>query len=55
MVADLAQPGDEVLSGSVVLDGLVRIRVSKPYGESTVARILELVENASDFPLPGRC
>lgn len=44
----IAQPGDEVLSGSVVLDGLVRIRVSKPYGESTVARILELVENASD-------
>lgn len=40
--------GDEVLSGSVNLKGVLRIRVTKPYGESTVARILELVENAAD-------
>lgn len=41
-------PGDEVLSGSVNESGFIRVRVQKPYGESTVARILELVENASD-------
>lgn len=40
--------GDEVLSGSVNQDGLLKIVVSKPYAESTVAKILELVENASD-------
>ena len=40
--------GDEVLSGSVNLKGVLRIRVTKPYGQSTVARILELVENAAD-------
>ena len=37
-----------MLSGSVNLKGVLRIRVTKPYGESTVARILELVENAAD-------
>lgn len=40
--------GDDVISGSVNLTGLLRVRVTKPYGESTVARILELVENAGD-------
>ena len=40
-------PGDEALSGCVNLSGLLEIRVTKPYGESTVARILDLVENAS--------
>ena len=40
--------GDEVLSGSVNQDGLLKIVVDKPYAESTVAKILELVENASD-------
>ena len=39
--------GDEVLSGCVNLEGLLSIRVTKVYGESTVARILELVENAA--------
>ena len=37
--------GDEVISGSVNENGVLEIRVTKPYGESTVARILDLVEN----------
>ncbi|MEA5013105.1 MAG: heavy metal translocating P-type ATPase [Candidatus Limiplasma sp.] len=40
--------GDEVISGCVNLSGLLRVKVTKPYGESTVAKILDLVENASD-------
>ena len=39
-------PGEEVLSGCVVNDALLRIRVTKPASESTAARILDLVENA---------
>lgn len=39
--------GDEVLGGSVNLSGEVKLRAVKRYGDSTVARILELVENAS--------
>lgn len=39
--------GDEVLSASVNMSSPLRIRTTRPYGESTVARILELVENAS--------
>lgn len=39
--------GDDVLSGSVNLSGLITVKVSKHYGESTVGRILELVQNAS--------
>lgn len=39
---------DDVISGCVNLNGVLRITVTKPYGESTVQRILELVENASD-------
>lgn len=39
--------GDEVISGCVNLSGLLRVQVTKPYEQSTVARILELVENAS--------
>ena len=42
-----ARPGGAVLSGSVNGDGLLRVTVSKPYGQSTVARILDLVENSS--------
>ncbi len=41
-------PGDEVVSGCVSQTGLLTIRVTKPFGESTVAKILELVENASE-------
>lgn len=43
-----AAEGDEIISGSVNLSGVVRVRVTKPYGESTVSRILELVENSGD-------
>lgn len=39
--------GDAVISGSINTAGLIRIRTEKPYGESTVSKILELVENAS--------
>lgn len=39
--------GDEILSGCINLSGVVKIRVTKEYGESTVSKILDLVENAS--------
>ena len=39
--------GDEVISGTVNLTGLIRVRVTKIFEESTVSKILELVENAS--------
>ncbi|NLK95891.1 MAG: cadmium-translocating P-type ATPase [Clostridiales bacterium] len=38
---------DELLAGSINLDKVIKAKVTKEYGESTVARILELVENAS--------
>lgn len=40
------QTGDEILSGCVVDNGYIKIKVSKSFGESTVSKILELVENA---------
>ena len=40
-------PGDEIVSGVVNLDGLLRIEVAKEFSESTVSKILDLVENAS--------
>jgi len=39
--------GDEVLSGCINLNGVIKIEVIKEYGESTVSKILDLVENAS--------
>lgn len=39
--------GEEVLSGCINLNGLIKIQVTKEYGESTVSKILDLVENAS--------
>ena len=42
-----AAAGAEVLSGCVNLTGLLTVRVTKPYGESTAAKILDLVENAA--------
>lgn len=41
-------PGDEVVSGCVNMTGALTVRASKPYEDSTVSRILELVENAAD-------
>lgn len=40
--------GDQVVSGSINMSGVIKIRVSSVYSESTVARILELVENSSE-------
>lgn len=39
---------DEVISGCVNLSGVLRVRVTKPYGESTVSKIIKLVENAGE-------
>ncbi len=39
--------GDEVISGCVNLDGLLRLRTTKEFGESTVSKILDMVENAT--------
>ena len=39
--------GDEVISGCINLNGLLKIRTTKKFGESTVSKILDLVENAS--------
>lgn len=39
--------GENVISGCVNINGLLRVRVTHPYGESTVAKILELVENSA--------
>ncbi|MBO6288263.1 MAG: heavy metal translocating P-type ATPase [Prevotella sp.] len=40
--------GDEVISGCVNLSGVVKVRTTKSYGESTVAKIIDLVEHAAD-------
>ena len=40
--------GDEVISGCVNLSGLVKVRTTKAFGESTVSRIIDLVENATE-------
>ncbi len=42
-----AEAGDEVVSGCVNLSGVLRIQTTKEFGESTVSKILDLVENAS--------
>ena len=42
-----AKAGDEVVSGCVNMTGVLRIRTTKEFGESTVSKILDLVENAS--------
>ena len=42
-----AHAGDEVISGCVNMTGLLRIRTTKEFGESTVSKILDMVENAS--------
>ena len=40
--------GDEVISGCINTNGLLKVKVSRPYSDSTVARILELVENSTE-------
>ena len=40
--------GDDVVSGCVNLSGVIKVRVEKTYGESTVSKILDLVENAGE-------
>ncbi len=40
--------GGEVISGCINMTGVLRVRTTKPFGDSTVSRILELVENASE-------
>ena len=42
-----AKPGDEIISGCINLSGVLKIRTTKEFGESTVSKILDLVENAS--------
>ncbi len=41
------KPGDEIISGCINMSGVLNIRTSKPFGESTVSKVLDLVENAS--------
>lgn len=41
------QDGDEVLSGTININGVIKIKVIKEFGDSTVSKILDLVENAS--------
>lgn len=40
--------GNEIISGSVNLSGIIRVKVTKAFGESTVSKILELVENSQE-------
>ena len=42
-----AKPGDDILSGCINVNGVLTARVTKEFGESTVSKILDLVENAS--------
>ena len=39
-------PGEEIISGCINLSGVIRVRTTRPFGESTVSKILELVENS---------
>jgi Cd2+/Zn2+-exporting ATPase len=41
-------PGDDILSGCVNLSGVLRVKVTKAFGESTASKILDLVENAAE-------
>ena len=44
--------GEEILSGAINLNGVLKVKVTKEYGESTVSRILDLVENAGSKKAP---
>lgn len=43
----LLKEGDEILSGAIVLDGVVKIKTTKKYDDSTIKKIMNLIENAS--------
>lgn len=45
--------GEDVLAGMIAIDKIVRVQVTKPYGQSALARILELVQNASERKAPA--
>ncbi len=47
------KPGDGVVSGCINRSGLLKVRVTKVFGESTVAKILDLVENSSSKKAPA--
>ena len=42
-----AKPGDDVISGCINMSGRIMVRTTKPFGESTVSKILDLVENSA--------
>lgn len=42
-----AKPGDDVISGCINMSGRISVRTTKPFGESTVSKILDLVENSA--------
>ena len=44
---------EEVLAGMIVTDKVIRIRVTRPFDKSALARILELVQNASERKAPA--
>lgn len=46
-------PGKDVISGCINQNGVLYVKVTRPYAQSTVARILELVENATDKKAPA--
>ena len=48
-----AKEGDTVLSGCIVLDGVLSVRIEKSFGESTASKIIKLVEEASDRKTPA--
>ena len=47
-VPHMAHPGDSIISGSVNLTGVLKVRVEKTFGESTASKIIDLVENAGE-------
>lgn len=47
-VPRMVHPGDSIISGSVNLTGVLKVRVEKTFGESTASKIIDLVENAGE-------
>ena len=50
-----AKPGDDIISGCINMTGVLKVKTTKEFGESTVSKILELVENSElpQIPLRG--